>query len=194
MTKTIATLLIIFSSIICYCQTTDSSKVKRGSFDTYDELRKKQTKAGVEKITYLNLTFNFQVEIPDWLNLKETGTVYAFGGTLPAVDGIENAILIKVFDKAKFPTQLDFKKFIVEDLAVGQSPKWSASHTFMGKKDLGKYTTIGDNYKVYLMRGNLMYHYCQYVLIETKSAYLWIDYTSTHKKLSTRILESLKSL
>jgi hypothetical protein len=178
MTKTIAILLFIFSSSLCYCQTTDTSKIKRGTFDTYDELRKKQTKDGVKKLTYLDSTFNFQVEIPDWLNLKETGTVYAFGGTLPAVDGIENAIIIKVFDKAKFPTLLDFKKFIVEDLVFGQSPKWSTSHKFMGKKELGKYNDIGDSYKVYLMRDNLLYH-CEYILVETKSAYLWIDYTST---------------
>lgn len=178
--NTIATLLFIFSFIFCYCQTTDTSKVKRGTFDTYDELRKKQSKDSVEKLTYLNSTFNYKVEIPDWLNLKETGTVYAFGGTLPAVDGIENAILIKVFDKAKFSTLADFKKFIVEDLVFGQSPKWSASHKFMGKKDIGKYNDIGDSYKVYLMRGNLLYH-CEYVLTETRSAYLWIDYTSTQE-------------
>ena len=71
----------------------------------------------------------------------------------------------------------DFKKFLVEDLVFGQSPKWSASHKFMGKKDLGKYNNIGDSYKVYLMMGNLMYH-CEYVLVRTNSAYLWIDYTS----------------
>ncbi|WP_153797178.1 hypothetical protein [Foetidibacter luteolus] len=180
MTKVFSTLLVLFYSSFCYCQITNTSKVKRRTFDTYEELRKKQEKYSVEKLTYLDSTFNFQVEIPNWLNLKETGTVYAFGGTLPAVDGIENAILIKVFDKPKFPTFSDFKKFVIEDLAFGQSPKWSVSHKFMGKKELGRYNNIGDSYKVYLMRGNLMYH-CEYILLETKSAYLWIDYTSTQE-------------
>jgi hypothetical protein len=178
MTKIILTLFFVIPSVICFCQTADSSKLKRGSFDTYDELRKKQAKDSIAKLTYLDSTFNYQVEIPNWLNLRETGTVYAFGGTLPAIDGIENAILIKVFDKAKFPTYSDFKYFIVESLTFGQPPKWSTSHKFMGKKELGKYNNIGDSYKVYLMRGNLLYH-CEYVLVETKSAYLWIDYTST---------------
>jgi len=178
MIRIIATLLLISSSISSYCQSADTSKVRRGTYYTYDEVREKQNKDGVEKLTYLDSTFNFQIEIPNWLNLKETGTVYAFGGTLPAIDGIENAIIIKVFDKVEFPTFLDFKKFIVEDVVFGQSPKWSTSHKFMGKKDLGKYNHIGDSYKVYLMRGSLLYH-CEYVLIETKSAYLWIDYTST---------------
>jgi hypothetical protein len=178
MTKIFAAVLIILSSGVCYCQTTDTSKIKRDSFDSFDELRKKQTDHGIDKLTYLDSTFNYQVEIPNWLNLKETGTVYAFGGTLPAVDGIENAIVVKAFDKARFPTLPDFRKFIVEDLAIGQSPKWGPSHKFMGKKDLGKYNNLGDSYKVYLMLGGLVYH-CEYVLVETKSAYLWIDYTST---------------
>jgi hypothetical protein len=178
MTKTIATLLILLTSSLCYSQNTDTLKIKRSSFDTYDNLRKKQEKDNIEKLIYLDSIFNFQVNIPNWLNLKETGTVYAFGGTLPAIDGIENAIIIKVFDKTKFPTFLHFKKFVIEDLVFGQSPKWSSSHKFMGKKDLGNYNHIGDSYKVYIMRGSLMYH-CEYILVETKSAYLWIDYTST---------------
>jgi len=180
MTKTITTLLFIFFSAISYCQTVDSSKIKRGSFDTYDELRQKQSKDSLEKLSYLDSTFNYQVEIPNWLNLRETGTVYAFGGTLPAINGIENALIIKAFDKIKFPTYLDFKKFIIEDLSLGQSPKWSTSHKFMGKKELGKYNNIGDSYKAYFMRGNLLYH-CEYVLVETKSAYLWIDFTATQE-------------
>ena len=180
MTKLIATLFFITTSCSCFCQTTDTSKVKRSSFSTYDELRKKQSNDGVEKLTYLDSTFNFKVDIPEWLNLKETGTVYAFGGTLPAVEGIENAILIKVFDKVKFSTYLDFKKYIVEDLIIGQSPKWSTAHKSIGKKELGKYKDIGDSYKVYLIKGNLLYH-CEYVLVETKSAFLWIDYTSTQE-------------
>jgi hypothetical protein len=178
MTKSIATLLLIFSSGVCFCQTTDTSKVKRGTFDTFEDLRKKQAKDKIEKLTYLDSTFNYQVEIPDWLNVRETGTVYAFGGTLPAIDGCENAILVKAFDKEKYPTLLDFKKFIVEDLVFGKSPQWSDTHKFMGKKELGKYHNIGDAYKVYMMRGNLMYH-CEYVVVETKTAYLWIDYTAT---------------
>ncbi|MNY73579.1 hypothetical protein D3C86_2123990 [compost metagenome] len=56
----------------------------------------------------------------------------------------------------------------------------------MGKKDLGKYKNIGNAYKVYLMRGKLMYH-CQYVLLETKTAYLWIDFTSTQETFDKNI-------
>ena len=179
-------LACILFSCFCNAQTTDTAKIKRGTFDTYDGLREQQAKQRIEKLTYLDSTFNFQVEIPNWLNLKETGSVYKFGGTLPAVDSIENAILIKIYDKARFPSQAAFKKYIVEDLAFGQTPKWSDSHKFMGKKDLGRYKDIGDSYKVYLLRGKLMYH-CEYILVETKSAYLWIDFTSTPETFDKNI-------
>ena len=80
MKKLIATLLFTTASCSCFCQTTDTSKIKRSSFSTYDELKQKLSIAGVDKLTYLDSTFNFKVDIPEWLNLKETGTVYAFGG------------------------------------------------------------------------------------------------------------------
>lgn len=117
----------------------------------------------------------FQVKVPTWLNLKETGSRFAWGGTLPPVKGIENAILIKIFDKEEFASLQDFKKYIVEDLSVGQTPPWSKSHIFMGKKDLNDFTRIGSSYKVYVMYGGLIYH-CVYVLLETPKAYLWINF------------------
>ncbi len=186
MTKTILTLLSIFSIGLTFGQTSDSTKVKKDSFNNYDELRDKQQKAEIEALTYLDSTFNFQVAVPNWLHLIETGSNYFWGGTLPAVEGIENAIVIKSFDKKDYQSLIDFKKYVVEGLVFGQSPTWSNSHKFMGKKDLGQYKNIGDAYKVYLMRGKLMYH-CEYVLLETKTAYLWIDFTSTQETFEKNI-------
>lgn len=186
MTKTILTLLFICSIRLTFGQTSDSTKVTKDTFNNYDELRDKQQKVGIEALTYLDSTFNFQITVPKWLHLMETNSVYIWGGTLPAVDGIENAIAIKSFDKKDYKSLNDFKKYVIEDLVFGQTPPWSNSHKFMGKKDLGKYKNIGNAYKVYLMRGKLMYH-CQYVLLETKTAYLWIDFTSTQETFDKNI-------
>jgi hypothetical protein len=186
MTKIILTLLLTCSIGLTFSQTNDSSLVKKETFNNYNELRDKQNKVGIDTLTYMDSTFNFQVQVPKWLNLKETGTIYAWGGSLPAVEGIENAIIIKVFDKKEYQSIKDFKKYIVEDLVFGQMPPWSKAHKFMGKKDLGKYKNIGDAYKVYLMQGKLMYH-CEYVLLETKTAYLWIDFTSTQETFDKNI-------
>jgi len=184
--RVILTIVFVFSTVLSYSQTDDSTKIKRNSFRNYDDLRDKQKNAGIDTLTYLDSTFNFQVQVPNWLHLKETGTVYAWGGTLPAVEGIENAIIIKAFDKNSYKSFKEFKKYIVEDLIFGQTPPWSNSHKFMGKKELGKYRNIGDAYEVYLMQGKLMY-YCEYILVETKTAYLWIDFTSTQETFDKNI-------
>ena len=84
MTKIILTLILSSSIGLTYSQTKDSTKVKKETFDNYEELRDKQNKAGIDTLTYLDSTFNFQVQVPKWLNLQETGTIYAWGGTLPA--------------------------------------------------------------------------------------------------------------
>ena len=186
MRKTILTLLLTYSIGLSFGQTTDSTEIKNDTFDTYEELRDKQHKAGIGTLTYIDSTFNFQVEVPDWLHLLETGSVYIWGGTLPAINGIENAIAIKSFDKKKFNSFNKFKKFVVEDLVLGQLPTWSSSHKFMGRKDLGKHKNIGNEYTVYWMRGGLMYH-CKYILLETKTAFLWIDYTATPETFDKNI-------
>lgn len=185
MKKLILTILSICSIGLTIGQTSDSNKVKNDSFSNYDELRDKQYKAEVEILTYVDSTFNFQVIVPNWLHLFEGG-IYAWGGTLPPVEGIENAIVIKSFDKKVYKSLKAFKKYIVEDFVFGQSAIWNNSHKFMGKKDLGKYKNIGDAYKVYWMSGKLMYH-CKYILLETKTAYLWIDFTSTQETFDKNI-------
>lgn len=56
----------------------------------------------------------------------------------------------------------------------------------VGKKVLDSFNNIGPTYKVYWMQGRLMYH-CEYVLLETETAYLWIDFTATAETFDTNI-------
>jgi hypothetical protein len=179
-------LFFLFALILPEKINSDEPAVIHDTFTDWDDLRKKQEEAGIDALTYLDLTFNFQVQIPNWLHLRETGSDLALGGTLPAVEGIENAILIKMFYKDNFETFRDFKKYIVEDLIFLQTPPWSSSHIFYGKQELGKYKNIGDAYKVYWIFNNLIYH-CKYILIETKTSYLWIDFTSTQETFDKNI-------
>ena len=184
--KNILAIVLLFLTLQGYSQTNDSTKIIRKTFDTYDELRSLQKEEEIDVLTYLDSTFNYQVQIPNWLNLKETGSIYIWGGTLPAVDGIENAIIIKAFDKNDYKAFADFRKYIVEDLTFGKPTPWSESHIFYGKKDLGKYKNIGYAYKTYFIYQNLMYH-CKYILVETKTAYLWIQFTSTPQTFDKNI-------
>lgn len=179
-------ILILLVPCLLVGQTTDSTKIIRDKFNTYDELRAKQETAKIDQLTYLDSSFNFRVKVPNWLKLRETGSAYAWGGTLPAVQEIENAILIKIWDKTDFATLKDFKRYIIEDISFGQTAKWSEKHQFMGKKELPAYKNIGQTYKVYWLIGKLMYH-CEYVILETKTAYLWIDFTATQETFDTNI-------
>jgi hypothetical protein len=142
---------------------------------------------------HLDENFAYSVIIPDWLEVKDTGSEYLWGGTLPAINGIENAIIVKIFQKENF-TFNDFKKYVVTDLKFGQTPNWSdGSHTFTLKKQLGSYKQFDYRYKIYLTRTENLYH-SQFVLFETPKAYIWVDFTATpetYEKNEKKFLEFL---
>ena len=159
-------------------QKTDSQNIVKGTYANYDELRKEQKDRNIEKLTYLDSTFNFRVEIPNWLKLMETGTIYVWGGKLPAVDSVENALVIKSFEKKRYKSLEDFEKYIVGDHVFGKPALWDSTHIAYGKKDLDDYSALGKAYRVSWFWHKRIYT-CQYVLMETKTAYLWVDFTST---------------
>jgi hypothetical protein len=139
----------------------------------------------------LDSTFHYQVEIPSWLKVFDYGSKRVWGGLLPAVEGIEDVIAIKSFEKNQFESWSHFKKVIVEDMVLGQKPEWGDYVTCMGKTALGKWNGIGDAYKVYVMIEGLIYH-SQYVLVETPTAYLWIEFTAT-KETYEKNLDKFKT-
>lgn len=170
---------LLFLAIHTHAQVApDSAQTRRDSFATFDDLRAKQVEHDIEQLTYIDSTFRFKVAIPDWFNLIDTGSPYFWGGTLPAVDSIENAIAIKSSPKDGQATFQDFENFVVGKWGFGGHPNWSDNFVCMGIKELEEFAGLGKSYKVYLMNGALLYH-CQYVLIETPAAFLWVDFTAT---------------
>mgnify|MGYP001797484253 CR=1 FL=1 len=157
----------------------DSTTVKYDTYEDVNDLERKKKELGLDQLTYIDSTFRYQVAIPEWFKIMETGTPYIFGGVLPEVKGIENTIAIKSFSKSG-STFEEFEEYVVTHMIFGQKVRWSDSHVSMGKNSTIEYNEIGKSYNVYLMQNKLMY-YCQYVLIETETAYLWIDYTSTQE-------------
>lgn len=179
MTKkiTLLSLLFLFATTI-YAQKKETESVKKATYTDSEDLRRQQKLLGIDTLYYVDSTFGYKVKIPKWLKILDSGSDYAWGGTLPAVSGIENAIIIKSFDKKEYKSLKAFREFIVEDLKFGETPTWSNSHQFMGKKEIDDFKTIGKSYKVYMMRKKLIYHCC-YLFCETNTAYLWIDFTAT---------------
>lgn len=157
----------------------DTAKIIYDTYKNQEDLEQKKAELGIKQLTYVDSTFNFKVTIPEWYNVIETDTPYILAGTLPAVEGIENAIAIKPYKKSENSFE-EFEEYVVKHMIFGGPVRWSETHLSMGKNELDEYKEIGKSYKVYLMRYKLLYH-CQYVLVETKTAFLWIDYTATQE-------------
>ena len=170
------TILLLAASLV-FGQSTDSIKVKRIDFDTYDELRTKQKDLEIDSLTYVDSAFNYTVQIPNWLHLRETGSSTMIGGTLSAVNGIENAIMIKGFSKSEFKSFVEFKEIYLTGNKFGEPTKFSREHIWYGQNPLIKIDN-GVKQKVFIYWRNKIYHNL-FILLETKSAYLWIQFTST---------------
>lgn len=120
----------------------------------------------------------YKVIIPAWLKIRETGSEMTVGGTLPPVDGIENVIMIKAFSKKDYADLSAFKDFVIGTWTFGTHPKWSAKHICYGIKEIDAFPGIGKSYRASSLWQNHIYT-CKYVLAETKTAFLWIDFTAT---------------
>jgi hypothetical protein len=170
-------LILVLSKSLVYAQYTDSVKVKRGVFNSYEELRANQIFLRIYPLIYVDSSFNYKVQIPDWLTLGETGSATIFGGTLPAVNGVENAILITGFSKSDFKSFDEFKEIYLTGNKFGEPTKYSKEHIWYGQNELIKIEN-GVKQKVFTLWRNWIYHNL-FILLETKAAYLWIQFTST---------------
>jgi hypothetical protein len=157
----------------------ENDTIKR-TYNDIEDLKTQIKNEEIELLKYIDSTFNYEVDIPKWLTLRESGNPELWGGTLPAIDGIENAILITGYHKNEFKSFKDFKEKVVEKNVFGQPTQMSSNHIFMGKKVLDEVPNIGPAYLQYHMWNNRLYD-CQFVLTETKTAYVWINYTATRE-------------
>jgi len=142
------------------------------------------------KVVYVDSANTFKVTVPKWLKLKETNSLNFFGGTLPPINTIENAIAINSIKKNEYPTLTDFKKFIIEDSSYikGATPKWANDRFFL---DIQKDTVLFNKYSSYKVtvnrKGNVFVS--NFILIETKTAYLWVQFTATEDTYPVNVLK-----
>lgn len=173
--KSYLILLLVFCvTLVGYAQTDTVSRTYRD----VNDLKRQIDNTDIELFKYVDSTFSYEIMIPQWLTLRETSSSEVWGGTLPPVNGIENAIVIKGFSKKRFKSFKDFKNTIIEKDVFGQPTQMSANHIFMGKKLLDEIPNVGPAYVQYHNWNDRLYD-CQFVLTETKSAYLWIIFTAT---------------
>ncbi|HWJ25158.1 MAG TPA: hypothetical protein VNS32_01370, partial [Flavisolibacter sp.] len=63
-----------------------------------------------KKVIYIDSANHFKVTVPKWLKLKETNSLDYFGGVLPPINKIENAIVISSVKKENYKSFNEFKK------------------------------------------------------------------------------------
>jgi len=176
MTRPLLILTFIITTKVCFSQTQPADKNKHINLPAY--LIELEQISGRDSIIHIDSTYGFQITIPKWWHIRET-PLNLFGGTFPAVDSIENALLFKSFKRDEFKDLADFENWVVKDYSMGQSPKWSSQHKMLLKKELTDFKYLGNAYKVQLLRGNKIYDCC-YIIIETSTSYIWIDFTATN--------------
>ena len=155
-----------------------AENAKHGNLLAY--LYELQQISGEDNIEHSDSISGYSLIIPKWWKIRETPNTSLFGGTFPAIGNIQNALIFKAFDKSNYKTIKDFENWVIGDYKLGDTPKWSGAHKVLLKEELNDFKKIGKSYKVQLMWNGKLYHCC-YVIIETSSSYLWIDFTATQE-------------
>ncbi len=172
--------LLAMVTIQSFGQTkTDSAKIVHKTYTDYNDLQQQRKDEKITSMYMVDTVLGFKANIPAWFKLRETGSDWAFGGMLPAVDGIENVIMIKAFPKKDYADTAAFKDFVIGSCKLGTHPKWGADHVCYGIKEMDPVPGVGKSYKAWDFWQQHLYT-CIYVLAETKKAYLWIDFVATH--------------
>jgi hypothetical protein len=84
----------------------------------------------------IDTTFSYEVKIPSWLHQFKFESTNLFGGTLPVVNGIENAIVIESFKKTEFKSFDDFKFIFLTGNTFGKPAKFDKSQIWYGQNKL----------------------------------------------------------
>lgn len=171
-------ILIIFIALNSFVAKAQNDAIHRNYKNTKD-LKTQIEKDSIKSLIYIDSTFGYKTEVPKWLNLRETGSNKVWGGTFPEIDGIENAMMIKGFDKSEFKSFEHFKETFITGNKFGKKTLYSENHIWYGNnaRDLHEIKN-GVSSRVFTFFQNKIYHN-QFSLIETKKAFLWIQFVAT---------------
>lgn len=134
-----------------------------------------------KKVVYVDSANTFKVIVPKWLKLRQNNDLNFFGGTMPPVNTIENAIVISSVKKKEYKSFQEFKTKFAEDTAYlsGKAPVWDKDRKFLSvKKDSLRAAGNYSSYKVSFDRLGSVF-VASYVLVETPSAFLWVQFIAT---------------
>ena len=159
--KLLVILISFFASITAFSQTSDSTRI--------------------------DSVLNYEVRIPGWLHLIETSSPTVFGGTLPAINGIENAITVRGFSKTQFKSFDEFKDIFLTGNKFGEPTKFDNEQIWYGQNKLMEIEN-GVKQKIFIYWQNKIYHNL-FVLLQTKTAYLLVQFVATPETYDINILK-----
>ena len=133
---------------------------------------------GEDHIEHIDSLAGYKITVPQYWQIKETPTRNILSGVFSKTHGIENALALKVNLKAEFSDFKEFKDIVIARYEVGDQMKWSQAHQLLKKEKLNVFEKLGDAYYVELQWNGKIYCCC-YILVETSTTFLWIDFTAT---------------
>ena len=180
--------IILFFLFPIYCVSqvdSTSTQIKEQKIDTR------------ETSIHTNNEYGFSITKPKWLKINTALPNNRFGGTMPAVNEIVNAIMITGLKKNKFENFEDFVRIYITGNKFGEPMLMNEQFIFYGRNEYD-FTKIenGVSSRLFYFFKNKIYHN-QFVLLETSNAYLFVHFCSTPETYNKNIVkfnEFLKGL
>jgi hypothetical protein len=147
-----------------------------------------------KNLEYVDSLNGYSLTIKEWFNITQSPAEEAYIGTLPDVDNIQNAILVRRFKKEDFSSFSEFNdKLVPPHLKVGDK---FGTGTFLLKQEMpDPPQPKGLNCMIQVMRNSIFHQ--QYVTLETPRCYLAVIFTATPKTFhlnQPRFLEFVKDI
>lgn len=140
---------------------------------------KLDARADGKDLEYVDSANRYTLTIREWFNITESPGNSIYMGTLPDIDNIQNAILVRPVKKTNYASFSDFnEKILPADLKSGDK---FGGGTFLLKKDLPRPSLVnGLSRQITVQRGSQLYEN-HYITIETASCYMTVVFTATSK-------------
>ncbi|MCO6163267.1 hypothetical protein [Flavobacterium sp. NRK F7] len=136
---------------------------------------------------YVDFENSYTIQKQNWLKVNSQLPLNMYGGTMPKVNGIENAVMITAFKKNKFKDFNEFEHIYITGNTFGKPALFSNQHTWYGRNERDfKKIKHGVSSRVFYIFKNKVYHN-QFVLLETSTAYLFIHFCSTPETYTENI-------
>src|SRR3989339_288898 len=130
--------------------------------------------SGRDSIPHVDSTYTYSLIIPKWYTVRETNEKNILGGTFPALNNIQSALIFKSFlRKFEIRSFEDFENWVILETQMGKHPTWSNTHIILEKNEDDLFSDIGKAYRVKMERLGFFYR-CEYILVETSKSYVWI--------------------